>query len=808
MINDFKFALRSLLKTRAFSFIAVITLALGIGANSAIFTIVHAVFLEQLPYRDANRIVAVWETNTRRPGQPNVVAPANFVRWQERATVFESLAAYAETRANLTGNDHPQELIAQNVTADYFAVIGVTPILGRAFTKEESADPKSNAVILTHELWERRFGSDPSIVGHAIQLNGKPQTVVGVMPAGVRLFMKNGALVDKPVDFWWPYALGPEAREPHGRYLSVIGRLKPGVTLEKARAEMNTIAASLTKEIPEFDTGWGVKVLPLREELSGELRPALFLLSGAVAFVLLIACANVANLLLARCAARRHEIAIRVALGATRAQIARQLLSETLLLGILGGFLSLLIAQWSLVLFAALSPVDLTSTHELSLSLPVLGFTGAISILTALACGTVAAWSASRPDVQQALVEGGRQIGGNIRHRRLRHAFVVTEMALAVVLLVGAGLMLRSFAAMREVDPGFDPHHVLTMRMQLPRAKYPDDAARTRFFREVTTRIANLPGMEAVGAVSYLPMAGLGAGTDFTIEGQPPSPPGQEKVTAVTVCDDGFFRALKIPLLRGRLFSAEEMAQKRDVVLINQAFARQYFPNENPIGRRVTIEMNDPSVPTEIIGIVGDTQAVDLVTPAKPEAFWPHPQLAYNLMTLTVRTTGDPLAAAQSIEMQVHALDRDQPVSDMRTMEQWVAKSLAQTRFSSLLLMAFAALALVLAAVGIYGVMSYAVHQRTSEIGVRLAIGAEEKDILKMIVLDGARLAGLGLAIGLPLAVGLSRTLTSLLFRTISADPLTYGLVSVLLGIVALLACYLPARRAARVNPLIALRAE
>lgn len=805
-MNDLRFALRQLCKSPGFTFVAVVTLAFGIGANTAIFTIVNAVFLEKLPYREAHRVVAIWETNTRRPGHSNVVAPANFVRWQERATAFESLAAYAESRANLTGTGNPEELVAQNVTADYFSVIGVTPVLGRAFTPAESTNSKSGVVILTHELWARRFGSDPAIVGRAIQLNGKPQTVVGVMPAGVRLFMKTGALVDKPVDFLWPYALGPEAREPHGRFLSVIGRLKADATLETARAEMNAISASLTNEIPEFDTGWGVKVLPLREELSGEIRPALLLLSGAVAFVLLIACANVANLLLARGAARRHEIAIRIALGATRGQIVRQLLSETLLLGILGGLLSLLVAQWSLALLAALSPVDLSIANELSLSYTVLAFTGTISILTALACGMVSAWSGSRLDVQQALVEGGRQMGGSVRHRRLRHAFVVAEIALAVVLLVGAGLMLRSFAAMREVDPGFDPHHVLTMRMQLPRAKYPDDTARIRFFLEVTARVANLPGVQAVGAVSYLPMAGLGAGTDFTIEGQPSSAPGQEKTTDVTVCDNGFFHALKIPLLRGRLFTEQEMRGKRNVVLINDAFARQYFSGQNPIGQRVTIDMNDPNVPTEIIGIIGDTQGVDLVTPAKPEAFWPHPQLAYGLMTLTVRTAGDPIALAPTIETQVHALDKDQPVSDVRTMEQWVAKSLAQTRFSSLLLMAFAGLALLLAAVGIYGVMSYSVSQRTSEIGVRLAVGAEGRDILKMIVWDGIRLAGTGLALGLLLAIALSRALTSLLFETMAADPATYAFVTAVLGSVALLASYLPARRAARTPLIHALR--
>ncbi|PYJ07430.1 MAG: hypothetical protein DMF06_15770 [Verrucomicrobia bacterium] len=805
-MNDLRCAIRQLLSSPGFTFVAVLTLALGIGANTAIFTVVNAVFLEKLPYRDADRIAVIWETNAARPGRSNVVGPANFIRWKERATAFESLAAYAETRANLVDGGNPEELIAQNVTAEYFSVIGVEPFLGRAFTSEETSNPKSSSVILSYELWQRRFGSDPSVVGRAIQLNGKPQTVIGIMPAGARLYLKAGSLVDKPVDFWWPFVMGPEAREPRGRYLSVIGRLKTGATMEKARAEMNAISSSLVAELPEFDTGWGIKLASLRQELSSELRPALFLLSGAVAFVLLIACANVANLLLARGAARRHEMAIRSALGATRVQIIKQLLTESLALGILGGLLSLLVAQWSLALLEALSPVELTAARHLSLSGPVLAFTGAVTLLTATACGLASALAGSRDEVQQALAQGGRQIGGGLRHRKLRHAFVIAEIALAVVLLVGAGLMLRSFASMRQVDPGFDPANVLTMRMQLPRAKYPDDPARIRFFREVTDRVAALAGVQAAGTVSYLPMAGLGAATSFSIEGQPPAAPGQDKSTAVTVCQNGFFQALKIPLLRGRLFTEQEMQQKRDVVIINEALARQYFPNEDPIGKRITISMNDPDVPTEIIGIVGDTRAVDLVTPARPQSFWPHPQLAYNLMTLTVRTAGNPLGSAQAIEAQIHALDKDQPVSDVRTMEGWVARSLAQTRFSSLLLVAFASLALLLAAVGIYGVMSYAVSQRTSEIGVRLAVGAEDKDILRMIVWDGARLAGVGLALGLILAIALSRTLTSLLFQTMAGDPVTYAVVIAVLGLVALLASYLPARRASRIPLVQALR--
>ncbi len=613
-MTDLRFAFRQLLKSPGFTFIAVLTLALGIGANTAIFTIVHAVFLEPLPYRDANRIVAIWETNAQTPGRSNVVAPANFLRWQERVTSFDALAAFAETRVNLSGTENPEEVVAQNVTAPFFSVLGIGPMLGRTFTAEESADPNSSAVILSEELWQRRFGSDPGIIGRAIQLNSKPQTVVGVMPAGVRLFLKTGSLVGKPADLWRTLPMGAAERAPRGRVLSVIGRLKPGVRVEAARAEMAAISASLASELPAFDTGWTTKVIPLREELAHDVRRPLFVLSAAVAFVLLIACANVANLLLARGAARQHELAIRIALGATRGQIIRQLLLESVVLGIIGGFASLLIAQWGVEFLQALSPVDLIASGPLKLSYPVLAFTAAISILTALGCGLASALEGSRGNAQQSLVEGGRQIGAGLRHRRLRHSFVVAEIALAMVLLVGAGLMLRSFATMRRVDPGFDARDVLTMRMQLPRAKYADDAARIHFFRDLTARVDALPGVESVGAVSYLPMAGLGAATSFTIEGQPSPPPGQDKDTVVTVCDNGFFQALKIPLVLGRLFAARETQEKSNVVIINETFARQNFPKGDALGQRVTIDMADPNVPTEIIGIVGNTKSVDLVT--------------------------------------------------------------------------------------------------------------------------------------------------------------------------------------------------
>ena len=808
VLQDIRYAIRLGLRTPGFTAIAVLALALGIGANTAIFTIVNAVLLEPLPFRDPGRLVVMWETNARRAGRPNTIAPANFLRWRERATAFERMAPFYDYRINLTGSGAPEELIGMDVTSDFFPTLGVSPVAGRIFADDEGPQGHDAVAILSYALWQRRFGGDAGVVGRTIQLNGRPITIVGIMPADTRLFIKRWSLTGKPAELWMPFAFTEASRQPRGRYMSAIARLKPGVPLSEAQAQMTTIAGGLTREFPEFDTGWGALLVPMHRELSGDLRPALLVLTGAVGFVLLIACANVANLLLARGATRRREIAIRTALGAGRVRIIRQLLTESLVLCVLGGGFGLLVAQWGLDALLAISPPELADLGSVSLSYPVLAFTAAVSLVTAIVCGFAPAFEGSRGSVQEALKDGARQIGASVRHRRIRQAFVVGEIALAVVLLVGAGLMLRSFGTLRGVNPGFDARQVLTARVTVPTRRYDTDTKRIDFFANLVARMAAIPGVESAGAVSYLPLAGTGAATGFTIVGQPAPLPGQGPTTDVSVCDDGYFRALRIPLLRGRVFSEREMKEKANVVVVNEALAKRYFPNGDAIGKSLVIAMNDPQVPTEIIGVVADLKFSDFAAEARPMTFWPHPQLAYGAMTLTIRTASDPASFGPLVEREVHALDTDQPVADVRTMDQWVARTLSQARFSSTLLTTFAGLALALAAIGIYGVMSYSVSQRTSEIGIRLALGAEARDILGMVVGGAARLAALGLAIGVVLSLALSRTMTSLLYETAGTDPVTFAAVVAVLGAVAIAASYFPARRASRIPPVEALRAQ
>jgi putative ABC transport system permease protein len=808
LLQDIRYAIRTMAKSRGLTAVAVIALALGIGANTAIFSVINAVMIRPLPFKDPDRLAMVWEHNRNRGRAQNVVNPANYKDWQDQNNVFESMAVLFDARYNLTDVDDPEEIPAQRVTTNFFTLLGVNPALGRAFGPEDEQPGRDAIVVISHGLWKRRFGGDPEVAGKTIKLNGNLFTVVGVMPPDFQFFIKNGSLTGNQPELWSPIVLQPTDRKRSGRFMTVVARLKPGVTREQAQAEMNSIGNALEQQYPEFNKGWGVNVVPLREQLFGEIRTALWVLVGAVGFVLLIACANVANLLLARAASRHKEMALRTALGAGRFRIVRQLLTESVLLAVVGGVLGLLVAMWGVDLLIALSPRDLPSLRGVGLNYQVLGFTLLVSVVTGLIFGVVPALEASRPNLNEALKEGGKGAGGGTGGHRVRDIFVVAEVALALVLLIGSGLMIKSFLRLQSVNPGFNPQNLLTVRLLLPGSKYGEDRQRVAFFRQALSRIESLPGVRSVGAVNFLPFSGSGAATGFTIEGRPAPAPGEKPVVDSRVCDPNYFQAMGIPLISGRTFSEKEATEVSHVVIINQTLARTYFPDEDPIGRRITIEMTNEPVPSQIIGVVGDVKHAGLDVEPKATAYWPHPELAYSFMTIVARTEGDPLSLASAVQGEVKALDKDQPIADVRTMEQLLMASVARARFSTLLLSIFAGVALLLAAVGIYGVMSYSVTQRTHEIGIRMALGAQRADVMRLVVGRGMMLASIGIGIGLAAALGLTRVMASLLFAVSATDPLTFGTISLVLAGVALAANLVPARRATKVDPMVALRYE
>jgi putative ABC transport system permease protein len=810
LLHDVRFGARMLRKSPGLTATAIFALALGVGVNTAIFSVVDAVLLRPLPYAEPGRLVSVAGTNARRPGEPLPVSYPNFADWRGQATAFERLAAYDPTDFNLVAGGRPERVKGAVVTSDLFALLGAGPQLGRQFTAEEDVPGAAPAVILSHGLWQRQFGGDPAAVGRALPVGGRPANIVGVMPSGFAF--PPGA---EPAELWAPMSFNETyIAERNMHNLGVVGRLAAGATVEQARAEMEAVAARLAEQYPASNGGWGARVVPLQEHLVGNVRPALLMLLGAVAFVLLIACANVANLLLARASSRRKEMAVRAALGAGRWRVARGLLVESVMLALAAGALGLLLAFWGTDLLVALGPGDLPRIGEVALDERVLLFTLAVSLLTGVGFGLAPAAQASRADLVDALKEGGSnpsaRPGG-----RLRGALVVSEIALALVLLVGAGLLVRSFARLLEVDPGFRPEGVVTMQLQLSDASYAENHQVVSFYDRLLERARGLPGVVEAGLVTTVPLGKGAMALTYDVEGRPPAPPNERTSASFDVASPGYFRAMNIPLVRGRTFTDADREGSPAVVIVSETMARRAWPGEDPLGKRITMgaSASGPPPPSrEVVGVVGDVKHGGLEAEVKEAIYAPYGQVPWPNVTLVARTEADPDATAVAMRAAVRGVSPDQPVYNVRVMEQVVAESVAKPRLYASLLGLFAGLALLLSAMGIYAVMSYTVTQRAHEIGIRMALGARPGDVLRLVVGHGMRLTLVGVAIGLAAAFGLARLLASLsaslLFGVSATDPATFGGIALLLAGVALLACWLPARRAARVDPLVALRTD
>jgi putative ABC transport system permease protein len=806
LAQDIRYGARVLIKHRTFTTIAVLTLGLGIGANTAIFSVVNELLLRPLPYRDASRIVTVWEVAPDGRHQ-NTISPSNFRSWLEQSTSFQSLAAFTDQRINVTGNFEPEEVSVQLVTPPFFQTLGVEPILGRTFVPGDDEPEKRSTTILSYGLWQRRFGGQPDIIGKQIKLNGLPVSVIGVMPPNFQFYIQQRSGTGRPAELWSVLPLKELGN--YGRFLGGVARLKPGVSPEQANSEMKTIASRRSTDDPAHNLNWSAEVLPLREQFYGNVRRPLWILLGAVGFVLLIACANVANLLLSLASSREKEIALRSALGARRLRIVRQLLTESLLLAGVGSVVGLGFGWLGIKGLVLISPRDLVNLHSVGLNMPVMLWTLLIALITGVLFGLTPALHITRLNLIDSLKEGGRGEGAQTSNKRIRSIFVVSEIALAVVLLAGAGLLVKSFINLQQIDRGFNADHVLTMVLRLSDSKYSQDPQIVNFFRDVLEHTRALPGVRAAGVVNFLPFyGGLGSATGFTVIGRPTPPPGQEPSTNVRVADDGYFEAFGIPVLRGRNFSPTEVTQPKRVVLINEAFARKYFPGEDPIGKTVDVVMFDKPTPTEIVGVVGNVRYESLIDDYEPYVYFAHPDLTYSFMTLVIRTDGDPAALAPAVQREIHALDPNQPVSDVRTMNQVMSETVSRARFNTLLLGLFAALATLLSAVGIFGVMNYSVALRTKEIGLRLAIGAQPRQVLLLVLKQGLLLTVIGVIFGLAAAFALTRLLSGLLFGVATVDVSTFAMMSLLLVLVSIAACYLPARRAMKIDPLRALRYE
>jgi putative ABC transport system permease protein len=795
-MQDLRYGARILLRQPIFTLIAILTLALGIGANTAIFSLVNAVLLRPLPFAESERLVWTWGEFSG--GNRASTSPPDFLDYRAQNRSFEELAAMTFNSFNLTGAGEPERVIGSSVTANFFQALGVRLVQGRAFLPEEERSSPAQVAIIGQGLWQRRFGSDPQIVGKTITLNGRSHTVVGISPDATRVLQE--------AEIWTPLTFDdPEMKIRRFHFLRAIGRLKQGASLQQAQADIDAVAAGLEKLYPESNKDWRLRLVLMRDYLVGQTRRPLYVLLGAVGLVLLIACANVANLMLAQASRRQKEVALRHALGANRMRLVRQLLTESALLSVIAGTLGLLLAWWGSDLLVTLAADAIPNFREIAIDNRVLGFTLLVSLLTGVVFGLAPALQSSSPDLNETLKEGGKGGGSSSRLGRARNALIVIEVAMALVLLVGAGLLIKSFRRLQEVDPGFDPRNLLTMRLFLPQSKYVEPQQRQAFFEQVLRRIESTPGVQAVGTSTWIPTLG-GGDTYFTIEGKPFSDPNR-KVTAFNpMVSHGYLRAMKIPLIKGRHFTEPETKEEKPkTVIINEAFQRAYFADDEPLGKRLIIDMGEPWT-CEIVGVARDTTQFAFDMSAFPTMYLP--SIRQSVTAVVVRASGDPLALTASVRQAVSEVDRDLPIANIRSMDQIVSGMTGASRFRTLLLGVFAAVALLLATIGIYGVISYSVAQRTREIGIRIALGALDRNVLGLVIGQGMKFALIGVGLGIAGASALTRVLSGLLFNVSATDPLTFVGVSALLALVALLACYVPARRAMKVDPMVALRCE
>jgi putative ABC transport system permease protein len=796
MIQDLRYGTRMLLKSPVFTAIAVLTLALGIGANTAIFTVVNSILLKQLPYKDPEQVVMVWRTNANRTEKEVPSSVPAFIDWQQRNQAFEHMAAFTDGRFNLAGGVEAELVQGANVSAGFFDTLGASPLLGRGFLPGEDKPGAESVVILSYRLWQQHFGSVPGVVGQKVTINSQPYTVVGVMPPGF----------DYPgeIQLWTILTLNPQANR-NAYFTRVLARLKPGITREQARADMDSVAVQVAAQYSQSERDY-FDLVPLHEQLTGRIRRPLLVLFGAVGFVLLIACANVANLLLARAAGREREIALRAALGAGRGRLLRQLLTESLLLAAIGGATGLLLAFWSTGWLKSLGALKLARLNEVALDGRVLGVTLMAVLLTGLIFGLIPALQISLQQPGNVLKGSSSSAAARPGSRRLRSSLVVVEIALSLVLLVGAGLLIKSFLRLSAVNAGFNPEGVLMLNLSLPQARYSQPEQRVAFIQQVTEKLKALPGVQATTTAAYAPMSEIWTKRIFIIEGRSETEQGLFAVQIPAGPD--YFRTLQIPLLRGRLFTNSDDARAPGIVIVNQSFAKRYFPGEEVIGKRIHLGTRRPPVWFEIVGLVGDVRQLKLESEPPAIAYVPHLQSAWSVISLLVRPAGEPGTVAGALKRAVNEIDKDLGVSSLTTLDGVVADSIAERRVMMMLLGLFAALALLLAAVGIYGVISYSVAQRTNEIGIRMALGARASDVLKMVIVQGMKLSLVGVGIGLIASFVLTRLMQSLLFGVSATDPMTFGLIALLLVGVSLLACYNPARRATRVDPMAALRCE